>query len=179
MLAIFALWAIKWTICTVHCCWWCWWWWQWWCGYQIIRAGAQNAGMRLRTGLSVPLCPAIEYNLLSLSSFIMMMMIMRSPLPVIFASDRCNISMKPGVWGHLIRYDICSRQQIHICSTYQFGVHQFWWGTYWIFKFSPEFTLSYQKLLINIPHICHFFTQSNFLENKICTEKLQFFALIL
>ena len=28
-----------------------------------------------------------------------------------------------------------------------------------------------------IPDICHFFTQSNFLEKKIYTEKRQFFAL--
>ena len=28
-----------------------------------------------------------------------------------------------------------------------------------------------------IPHICHFFTQAKFLENKIYTEKRQFFAL--
>ena len=31
--------------------------------------------------------------------------------------------------------------------------------------------------ILGIPHICHFFTQSNFLENKIYTEKRQFFAL--
>ena len=30
---------------------------------------------------------------------------------------------------------------------------------------------------IYIPHICHFFTQAKFLENKIYTEKRQFFAL--
>ena len=29
----------------------------------------------------------------------------------------------------------------------------------------------------NIPHICHFFTRAKFLENKIYTEKRQFFAL--
>ena len=32
-------------------------------------------------------------------------------------------------------------------------------------------------VILFIPHICHFFTQSNFLENKIYTEKRQFFAL--
>ena len=28
--------------------------------------------------------------------------------------------------------------------------------------------------LLHIPHICHFFTQAKFLENKIYTEKRQF-----
>ena len=31
--------------------------------------------------------------------------------------------------------------------------------------------------LFPIPYICHFFTRSKFLENKIYTEKRQFFAL--
>ena len=29
----------------------------------------------------------------------------------------------------------------------------------------------------NIPHICHFFTRAKFLENRLYTEKHQFFAL--
>ena len=31
--------------------------------------------------------------------------------------------------------------------------------------------------VMNIPDICHFFTQAKFCENKIYTEKRQFFAL--
>ena len=33
------------------------------------------------------------------------------------------------------------------------------------------------KPFVGIPDICHFFTREKFLENKIYTEKRQFFAL--
>ena len=43
--------------------------------------------------------------------------------------------------------------------------------------FSFDIYISNDLPRIPIPHICHFFTRLKFLENKIYTEKRQFFAL--
>ena len=54
--------------------------------------------------------------------------------------------------------------------------HQMWRSIKFLERKIP-FILRRTLLQRTIPHICHFFTRAKLLENKIYTEKRQFFAL--